>query len=247
MGPALGCIRRGRAAAVVSCVHRRTSGRWCAPTRGTRRRGRWSIPTGGGTGSRAGRRTWSWSGPSTGASSALEAEGVDVVQIQDRRPAPYPPDVYPGSAVTVPGGAIIGRMAPAMSRGEEPRDEAVAELGCRSCGRSRGGPDRGRKPDQAAPGLAAYGTSIRCNPEGAAQLREVLNVLGIELMVVPMAGWSIHLDGHIGMVSPTRPWWRQRTAVLVPRSAPGAGIEAIPCPAGEEWAINSLAVDPAAC
>ena len=57
------------------------------------------------------------------------------------------------------------------------------------------------------PGVAAYGTSIRCNDEGARQLREVLDELGIELIVVPMVGWSIHLDGHLGMVAPTRPRW----------------------------------------
>ena len=60
--------------------------------------------------------------------------------------------------------------------------------------------DEGTVFVKLTPKLAAYGTSFRCNEEGARQLREVLDVVGIELLVVPMAGWSIHIDGHIGMV-----------------------------------------------
>ena len=52
------------------------------------------------------------------------------------------------------------------------------------------------------PTLAAYGTSIRCNEEGARQLAEVLDGLGIELLVVPICGYSIHIDGHLGLVDP---------------------------------------------
>jgi len=66
-----------------------------------------------------------------------------------------------------------------------------------------------------------------------------------ELIVVPMGGWSIHLDGHLGMVDvdkalvdvPGLPYWfLERLREL--------GIEAIPCPRGEEWAINSLVLRP---
>ena len=38
------------------------------------------------------------------------------------------------------------------------------------------------------PGLAAFGTSIRCNAEGAEQLRAVLARIGWELIVVPLTG-----------------------------------------------------------
>ena len=50
------------------------------------------------------------------------------------------------------------------------------------------------------PRVYAFGASIRCNPEGARQLAEVLAPLGIELIVVPLPGSSIHLDGHLSMV-----------------------------------------------
>src|SRR4029077_18653871 len=68
---------------------------------------------------------------------------------------------------------------------------------------------------------------------------------GIELLVMPMVGWSIHIDGHIGMVDVAK-------ALVGVAGLPccglerlaAEGIEAIPCPAGEEWAINSLTLRP---
>ena len=83
------------------------------------------------------------------------------------------------------------------------------------------------------PGVAAYGTSIRCNDEGARQLAETLRPLGIELVVVPLSGYSIHIDGHLGMVDVDKAlvdtaglpyWFLERLREL--------RIEAIPCPAG---------------
>jgi N-dimethylarginine dimethylaminohydrolase len=60
-----------------------------------------------------------------------------------------------------------------------------------------------------------------------------------------MGGWSIHIDGHLGMVDvdkalvdvPGLPYWfLERLREL--------GIEPIPCPREEEWAINSLVLRP---
>ena len=60
-----------------------------------------------------------------------------------------------------------------------------------------------------------------------------------------MGGWSIHLDGHFGMVDVDKalvdplglPWWfLDRLTEL--------GIEQLICPPGEEWAINSLCIRP---
>src|ERR687893_739363 len=65
------------------------------------------------------------------------------------------------------------------------------------------------------PTVAAFGTSIRCNDEGARQLAETLRDFGIELIVVPMAGFALHLDGALAMVDvdkalvhpPELPYW----------------------------------------
>jgi len=134
-----------------------------------------------------------------------------------------------------------------MRRGEEPLvTRAVAAAGMPILRTITGtGLVEGGSLVKLRPGIAAYGTSIRCNEEGARQLREALAGLGIELIVVPMVGWSIHLDGHLGMLSPEAAlvevnglpyWFLDRMRAL--------GIEPIPCPEGEEWAINSLALAP---
>jgi N-dimethylarginine dimethylaminohydrolase len=183
-----------------------------------------------------------------GLVAALEAEGVEVVAIEEDGPPHLTRPIYTRDPlVTVPGGAIIGRMAPAMRRGEEPIvTRAVAAVGMPILRTITGtGLVEGGSLIKLSPTVAAYGTSIRCNEEGAAQLRSALAELGIELIVVPMIGWSIHLDAHLGMVTPDAAmvdinglpyWFLDRLREL--------GIEAIPCPAGEEWAINSLALAP---
>src|ERR687897_2943807 len=104
--------------------------------------------------------------------------------------------------VTVPGGAIIGRLAPRMRRGEEQSmSRAVASLGMPILRTITGtGLLEGGSFAKLTPRVAAFGTSIRCNDEGARQLAEVLGPLGIELLVVPLSGFSIHLDGHLAMV-----------------------------------------------
>ena len=183
-----------------------------------------------------------------GLVAALEAEGVDVVEVSGPSAPHLSRPLYTRDPLcTVPGGAIIGRMAPAMRRGEERMvAQAVASLGMPILRTIHGsGLLEGGSFVKLTPRLAAYGTSFRCNEEGARQLREVLDVLGIELLVLPMAGWSIHIDGHIGMVDVDKalvdaaglPYW------FLDRLAQ-EGIEAIPCPPGEEWAINSLALRP---
>jgi N-dimethylarginine dimethylaminohydrolase len=183
-----------------------------------------------------------------GLVTALKAEGIEVVEVQGPAAPHLSRPIYTRDPLcTVPGGAIIGRMAPAMRRGEEAMvARSVTGAGMPILRTIHGsGLLEGGSFVKLTPKLAAYGTSFRCNEEGARQLREVLDVLGIELLVLPMVGWSIHIDGHIGMVDVDKalvdiaglPYWfldRLRAE----------GIEAIPCPAGEEWAINSLALRP---
>ncbi|HEY3763808.1 MAG TPA: arginine deiminase family protein [Gaiellales bacterium] len=183
-----------------------------------------------------------------GLVDALRADGVEVVFVEEPGPDHLTRPIYTRDPLlTVPGGAIIGRMAPAMRRGEEPLvTRAVAAAGMPILRTITGtGLVEGGSLVKLRPDVAAYGTSIRCNDEGARQLREALADLGIELIVVPMIGWSIHLDAHLGMVSPDAAlvevnglpyWFLDRLREL--------GIEPLPCPAGEEWAINSLALAP---
>jgi N-dimethylarginine dimethylaminohydrolase len=149
--------------------------------------------------------------------------------------------------LTVSGGAIIGRLAPRMRRGEEASvTRAVAALGMPILRTITGtGLVEGGSFAKLTPRVAAFGTSIRCNDEGARQLEETLRWLGIELLVVRLSGFSIHLDGAFGMVdvdkalvhAPGLPYWfLERLSEL--------GIEPIWCHPDELWAINSLALAP---
>lgn len=183
-----------------------------------------------------------------GLVAALEVDGIEVVVVEGEAPEHLSRPIYTRDPLlTLPGGAVIGRMAPAMRRGEERLvTQAVAGLGMPILATITGtGLVEGGSFVKLTAKVAAYGTSVRCNEEGARQLGKVCRRMGLELVVVPMTGWSIHLDGHLGMLDvdkalvdvPGLPYWfLERLAEL--------GIEAIPCPNGEEWAINSLVLRP---
>ena len=179
--------------------------------------------------------------------AALEAEDVEVhfaEPLAERfTKAMYTRDPL----ISVPGGVVIGRLAPLMRRGEERSiTQAVGGLGVPILRTITGtGLLEGGSFAKLTPRVAAFGTSIRCNDEAASQLAETLRWLGIELIVVPMSGYSIHLDGHFAMVDVDKAlvdptglphWFLDKLAQL--------GIEAIWCHPEEGWAINSLAVRP---
>ena len=83
-------------------------------------------------------------------------------------------------SITVPGGAIVGRMGVRMRRGEEPHaTRALAALGVPILGTITGtGTLEGGSFCKLRPGLAALGTSIRVNQEAARQLRVLLDLIG---------------------------------------------------------------------
>jgi N-dimethylarginine dimethylaminohydrolase len=182
-----------------------------------------------------------------GLIDALTAEGV-TVHLVDGYDEAHIRGIYTRDPlVTVPGGAIIGRLAPTMRKGEERHIlRALGALGMPILRTIHGtGMVEGGSFAKLTPTVAAYSTSIRCNEEGARQLAESLAWLGIELIIVPMGGWSIHLDGHFAMVGPELalidplglPWWFEGRLHEL-------GIETLVCPPGEDWAINSLCVRP---
>ena len=182
-----------------------------------------------------------------GLVTALRAEGVDVID-----GGPMPPRLMNAVYVRDPmcvvrGGAVIGRMGPLMRRGEERHaTQAAAALGMPILRTIAGtGMLEGGTVVKITPRVYAFGASIRCNEEGARQLAEVLAPLGIELIVVPMAGWSIHLDGHLSMIDRERAlcdvrrlpyWFSDRLRAL--------GIELIELLPDEHWAVNGLTVRP---
>jgi N-dimethylarginine dimethylaminohydrolase len=179
--------------------------------------------------------------------ATLADEGVEVVYV-DGIEGPFIKSMFTRDPlVTVRGGAIILRLAPLMRRGEEAWiTRTVAALGMPILGTITGtGIMEGGSFVKLTPSVAAVGTSIRCNDEGAQQLREILARVGMELIVVPMTGWSIHIDGHLVMVDVDK-------ALISPGGLPywfidrlhELDIETIHAHPDEGWSINSLCVKP---
>jgi N-dimethylarginine dimethylaminohydrolase len=179
--------------------------------------------------------------------AALEREGVEVV-VAEPLGGRFAKSIYVRDPlVTVPGGAVIGRMAVRMRRGEEPDlTRIVAAEGLPILATITGtGTVEGGSFVKLRPGLAAFGTTIRCNPEGAAQLRAVLERIGWELLVVPLSGYTIHLDLHLTMVDVNRalvdvpglPYWFLE-------ELESRGFELITPEPGEAWALNALCLRP---
>jgi N-dimethylarginine dimethylaminohydrolase len=182
-----------------------------------------------------------------GLADALRAEGVEVV-VAPPLGSPFVKSVYTRDpSITVPGGAIVGRMGVRMRRGEEPHaTRALADAGMPILGTITGtGTLEGGSFVKLRPGLAALGTSIRCNLEGERQLRVLLGLLGVELIRVPIAGYSIHIDLHLAMVDADR-------ALVHPDGLPydflvqlrELGIDTIEAAPGEEWGLNLLCLRP---
>jgi len=182
-----------------------------------------------------------------GLVATLRAQGIEVV-VAPPMGAGFVKSVYVRDPlVTVPGGAIVGRMGVRMRRGEEPDISAVvAAAGLPILGTIVGkGTLEGGSFVKLVPGLAALGVSIRCNREGASQLRAILRRIGWELLIVPISGYSIHLDLHLAMVD-------RRTALVDAEHLPYSflqrlqelGVELLHPAGGEAWALNCLTLRP---
>jgi N-dimethylarginine dimethylaminohydrolase len=182
-----------------------------------------------------------------GLVAALRAEGVEV-DVVEPLGGRFVKSVYTRDpSITVPGGAIVGRMGVRMRRGEEPHaTRALAGAGMPILGTITGtGTLEGGSFTKLRRGVAALGTSIRCNHEGERQLRHLLELIGVELIRVPIAGYSIHIDLFFAMVDEDR-------ALINPDGLPydflvtlrQLGIHTIEAAAGEEWGLNLLCLRP---
>jgi N-dimethylarginine dimethylaminohydrolase len=182
-----------------------------------------------------------------GLVTTLCDQGIEVVQaapMGDRfTKAMYVRDPL----VTVPGGAIVARMGVRMRRGEEPDiTRTVAEVGLPVLATLTGSATlEGGSFVKLRDGVAALGTSIRCNEAGAEQLEEVLARIGWRLIVVPLSGYTIHLDLHLAMLD-------LDLALVDTAGLPYAflaelermGVELVHAHPGEEWGLNLLALAP---
>ena len=202
-------------------------------------------------------RRWYWTGPDApdmtlldtqyqGFVDTLAANNVEVVFAPELGET-FTKAVYTRDPlVTIPGGAIIGRLAPRMRRGEEQSiTQTVAAAGLPILGTITGeGLVEGGSFVKVRKDLAFFGTSVRCNPEGYRQLARILDEQGITLKQVNLPGYLIHLDMCSVMLD-------DNLALVNPRLAPydymtalwDLGIETLEVDSREEWACNMLVLD----
>jgi N-dimethylarginine dimethylaminohydrolase len=182
-----------------------------------------------------------------GLVAALRDEGVEVVEAAPMGETFSKAMYVRDPVVTVPGGAIVLRMGVRMRRGEEADiTRTVVAAGLPVLATLTGTATlEGGSFVKLREGVAALGTSIRCNEAGAEQLREVLSRIGWRLLVVPLPGYTIHLDLHLAMLD-------SDLALVDPAGLPysflteleGMGIELVHADPGEEWGLNLLALAP---
>lgn len=137
----------------------------------------------------------------------IRKEGIEVVNLDG--------DVPPGDgkhcmacmsrdyAVAVKGGAIVCRMGLERRRGEEALvARRLSELGMPILRTIHGtGVFEGGNFIILNQETAIVGRGGLTNEEGERQVEEVLNVLGMQLIRVPLPGQDEHIDGRVGMVA----------------------------------------------
>lgn len=179
---------------------------------------------------------------------ALAAEGVAVHYLEGVA-APRLKSCYTRDPVImIKGGAVVCRMAPKIRRGEELAvTRTLARLGIPILRTIAGaGMLEGGSFAWIDPKTAVVGRSIRVNDEAIGQLDEVLRRQGVELLVVDLSGYTIHIDGAFLMID-------RDLALLDPTQLPFTFLEALKerkirtietTPADDGWIINGLAVSP---
>lgn len=180
--------------------------------------------------------------------AALVAEGVSVHYMEgdagNRLKQCYTRDPF----IMVKGGAIVCRMGARIRRGEELAvTRTLARLGVPILRTINGtGVMEGGSFAWLNETTCAIGVGVRVNRDGAAQVGEVLARQGVELLVVELAGYDIHLDVSFLMVD-------KDLALLNPQGLPFSFLEELgrrgiryieTDPADDPWIVNSLAFAP---
>ncbi|PZQ96992.1 MAG: amidinotransferase [Cereibacter sphaeroides] len=180
--------------------------------------------------------------------AALTARGVEVHYVDGvdngRLKSCYTRDPL----IMVNGGAIICRMGTRVRRGEELAiTRTLARLGIPIL-RTLSGTAvmEGGSFAWINPKTAVIGCGIRVNREGAAQIGEVLARQGVELIVIDLVGYDIHIDGYFLMID-------RDLALINTQGLPFSFLERLDqlgvrtievSPADNPWIVNSLTVAP---
>ena len=178
----------------------------------------------------------------------LQAEGVEVHFMDGdagiRLKQCYTRDPF----IMVKGGAIVCRMGARIRRGEELAvTRTLARIGVPILRTISGsGVMEGGSFAWLNDKTCAIGVGVRVNREGALQVREVLARQGVELLIVDLPGYDIHLDVSFLMID-------RDLALLDPQGLPFSFLEELSArgirvieidPADDPWIVNSLAIAP---
>jgi N-dimethylarginine dimethylaminohydrolase len=180
--------------------------------------------------------------------NTLRAEGAEVIYLKGVDGGRFKSVYTRDSSFAVRGGAVVTRMAPRMRHGEELAvTRALAGLGMPILRTVHGtGMMEGGSFAWLNAKTAVVGRGIRVNDEGIAQVAEVLKVQGVELIVVDLRGYDIHIDGHFLMVDVD-------LALIWARGLPFSFLERLKelgirtvemTPEDNSWIVNGLAVRP---
>ncbi len=183
-----------------------------------------------------------------GMVAALRAQGIEVHFMEGvddtRLKSCYTRDPL----IMVKGGAIICRMGARIRRGEElATTRTLAKIGVPILRTISGaGVMEGGSFAWIDAKTCAIGVGVRVNREGAEQVAEVLRRQGVDLLVVELTGYDIHLDISFLMVAPD-------LALVNPNGLPYSflddlrtrGIQIVEIdPSDDPWINNSLALSP---
>jgi N-dimethylarginine dimethylaminohydrolase len=179
---------------------------------------------------------------------AFEAAGIEVHHVEGvdntRLKSCYTRDPL----IMVKGGAIVCRMGARIRRGEEmPITRTLAKIGIPILRTISGtGIMEGGSFAWINDKTAAIGVGVRVNREGAEQVGEVLKRQGVDLLIVDLPGYDIHLDVSFLMID-------KNLALVNSFGLPYSFVEELKSrgvqlieidPADDSWINNSLALAP---
>lgn len=178
----------------------------------------------------------------------LRAEGAEVVYLEGVGDGRFKSVYTRDSSIAIKGGSIVTRLAPYMRQGEElPVTRALAGLGMPILRTLHGrAMAEGGSFAWLNSKTAVIGRGIRNNDEGIAQISEVLAHQGVELLVVDLRGYDIHIDGHFLMIdSDLALVWAPGLPFTFLEKLKALGIETVEMnDRDNKWIVNGLAVRP---
>lgn len=178
----------------------------------------------------------------------LRSEGAEIIYLEGVSDGRFKSVYTRDPCIAIDGGAIVTRLAPRMRHGEElPVTRALAQLGMPVLRTLHGrAMAEGGSFAWLNSKTAVIGRGIRNNDEAITQIAEVLNHQGVELIVVDLRGYDIHIDGHFLMVaSDLALVWAPGLPYTFLETLQSLSIDIVEMNEHDNrWIVNGLAVRP---